>query len=62
MPYKIKINRPRAMHFVTDADPDSYEGYGVPSLSVNDSADVDTGLVDMDGNSIMRSPEKIGFH
>jgi hypothetical protein len=59
VPYKIKL---RSKLFITDADPDDYQGPDLPALQVDDLGDIDTGLVDSDGNPIMRSPEKIGFH
>lgn len=34
----------------------------LPGLSVSDHHAVKTGLVDLNGNPILRAPEPIGFH
>lgn len=41
--------------------PELYEPSAVPMLTVYPSEAVDTGLLDADGNPIMRSPARIGF-
>jgi hypothetical protein len=41
--------------------PERYEETTVPSLTVFPAEPVKTGLLDQDGNPIMRNPERIGF-
>jgi hypothetical protein len=41
--------------------PERYEETTVPSVTVFPTEPVKTGLLDQDGNPIMRNPERIGF-
>ena len=41
--------------------PEAYEPTATPALTVHSEAAKDTGLLDVDGNKIMKSPERIGF-
>lgn len=55
MPRYVSIRRAEKASWWFD------QGPLTPSLTVDDHEPVDTGLLDADGNSIMRLPNPVGF-
>lgn len=53
--------RPRAEGWVADDLYDDERGSHRPDLTVDEHVAVDTGLLDADGNTIMRAPNPVGF-
>lgn len=53
--------RPRAQGWCEDDLFDDQRGGFAPSLTVDEHVATDTGLLDVDGNEIWRSPNPVGF-
>lgn len=51
----------RSRLWVADDLYDDERGAHCPSVTVDEHVATDTGIVDVDGNSIMRAPNPIGF-
>lgn len=53
--------RPRSEGWCGDDLFDDERGGFAPSITVDEHVATDTGLIDADGNSIMRAPNPVGF-